>query len=297
MLKLDCEPLCYEFSRHVAPRAWIDPGDTLLVETQDAFSGQIRRSVDVRDKTAVPFSNPVVGPIAVRGAAPGDALAVVIHQIDPLIGQCATYTGGARQLCEWLGEGCPPGTRVCPIADGWIRWSNEICIPYSPMLGCLGTAPAWGSPSTFQAGNHGGNMDLVEVAPGNTMLLPVEVEGGLLYLGDAHAAQGQGELSANGLEMPAVSKISVSLRKGLKLPGPRVESADWIMAVAAGTPLERSITSAYARLILWLEAEFGWNRWQAYDLLTHVGELSIGHHAVGAVGAKVARKYVRRAAR
>jgi acetamidase/formamidase len=292
MLHLTFEPLCYEFSRHNPPRAFVDPGETLLVESQDAFSGQIRHPTDLRDKSKVPFSNPVTGPIAVRGARPGDALAVTIHQIEPLIAQCATYTGGARQLGEWLGEGCPPGTRICPIRDGQIRWSPEIEIPYAPMLGCMGTAPAWGSPSTYQAGNHGGNMDLVEVSPGNTVLLPVEVEGGLLYLGDAHAAQGQGELSANGLEMPAASRITVELREGLRLPGPRVESPQWIMAVAAGTPLERSIACAYARLILWLECEFDWNRWEAYDLLTHVGELSIGHHAVGAVGAKVNRAYL-----
>ena len=91
----------------------------------------------------------------------------------------------------------PHGAHVCPIADDLIHWSDEIAIPYAPMLGCIGTAPDWGSPTTGPAGPHGGNLDLIEVCPGNTVFLPVFVEGALLYVGDAHAAMGHGELSAD----------------------------------------------------------------------------------------------------
>ena len=77
-----------------------------------------------------------------------------------------------------------------PIRDGMISWSDNLKIPYRPMLGCIGTAPEMGVPTTMPAGVHGGNMDIIETAPGSTVYLPVFVEGAFLYLGDAHAAMG-----------------------------------------------------------------------------------------------------------
>ncbi len=289
---LPAEPLCYEFDRHRSPKAEISPGETLVVESEDALSGQLRTPADRRDKQAMPWSNPVNGPIFVRGAELGDALAVHIISIEPLIGQCATYTGGPKWLAEWLGASPSQNVRICPIRAGQIHWNDEITIPYAPMLGCLGTAPDWGTPTTGPAGNHGGNLDLIEVCPGNAVLLPVFVPGGYLYLGDAHAAQGHGELSATGLEMPARTTIRVDLIKQARLPGPRIIAPGELIAVAVATPLDRALSEAYARLILWLEADYGWDRWQAYDLLTHVGQISIGHYTTGAVAAKIAKRYV-----
>jgi amidase len=290
--RLAAGPLVYEFSRHHEPRLRVEPGETFLVETEDAFSGQIRTDADRRDKTTMPFSNPLTGPVWVDGAEPGDALAVRLGDIRPTLGQCATRVAEPKQLCEWLGTDCPHGTHVCPIRDGQVHWSDHVRIPYAPMLGCLGTASAWGVPTTLPAGPHGGNMDLVEVCPGNTVYLPVFVPGGLLYLGDAHAAMGHGELSGNGLEMPAETEVTVGLLKALRLPGPRIESPDELMTVATGCPMERSIAQAYAYLILWLEQDFGWDRWKAYDLLTHVGRISVGYYGFGTVAAKVAKRHV-----
>ncbi len=291
MHRVPAEPLIYEFSRHHEPRARIKPGESIVVESEDALSGQIRTNDDRRDKSKVPYSNPVAGPIWIEGAEAGDALAVTIDSITPRDGQCATYTGNPKQLCEWLGTDVPHGAHVCPIRDGMIHWSDEITIPYAPMLGCIGTAPDWGVPTTLPAGPHGGNMDLVEVCPGSTIYLPVFLSGGLLYLGDAHAAMGHGELSATGLEMPAETQITVDLVKNKKLAGPRIESADEIMTVATGCPMERAIAEAYAQLILWLEADYGWNRWKAYDVLTHVGRISVGYYGIGTVATKIEKRY------
>jgi amidase len=135
-------------------------------------------------------------------------------------------------------------------------------------------------------------MDIVETCPGNTVSLPVFVTGGYLYLGDAHAAMGHGELSATGLEMPAETVIAVRLMKGKRLAGPRIESPTEIMTVSSGCPMERSIAQAYAHLILWMESEHGWDRWRAYDLLTHVGRLSVGYYGIGTVAAKVEKHYL-----
>lgn len=292
MQRLGIGPLYYEFSRHNEPRLRIRPGETIVVETEDAFSGQIRTNSDRRDKTKMPYGNPLTGPIWVEGAQRGDALAVHIESIEPTLGQCATRTSDPRQLSEWLGTECPHGTHVCPIRDGSIYWSDQITIPYRPMLGCIGTAPEQGVPTTAPAGLHGGNMDIVETAPGNTVFLPVYVPGALLYLGDAHAAMGHGELSASGLEMPASTVITINVVAGRTIPGPRIETPDEIMTIATGCPMERAVAQAYAWLCLWMEADYGWDRWRAYDILTHVGEISVGYYAFGTVAAKIKKRYL-----
>ena len=294
MQTISAYPLVYELNRHLAPRAVVEPGETLLVQSEDALSGQIRQPGDRRDRAAMPFSNPVAGPIEIAGAVPGDTLAVQIHEIRPTLEQCATYTAPPRMLGEWLGGEVPHGAHVCPIRDGLIHWSEEVRFPYAPMLGCIGTAPDWGVPTTGPAGAYGGNMDLVEVAPGATLYLPIFVPGAYLYLGDAHAAMGHGELSGTGLEMAAESQITVDLLRGAALPGPRIVTPDELVAVATAGTMERAVAQASAYLILWLEAEFGWNRWRAYDLLTHTMRISVGYFGSGTVGAKVSRKLAAR---
>lgn len=293
MHRLPVGPLYYEYSRHNEPRLRMKPGESALVESQDAFSGQIRSNQDRRDKSKIPFGNPQTGPIYVEGAEPGDALAVTLGEIRPTLGECYTRTSDPRQLSEWLGTECPHGTHVCPIRDGLIHWNDKIAIEYAPMLGCIGTAPAVGAPTTGPAGPHGGNMDIIETRPGATVYLPVYVPGGYLYLGDAHAAMGHGELSASGLEMPAETQITVNLVKGKRLAAPRIESDSEIMTVATGCPMERAVAEGYARLILWMEEEYGWDRWKAYDLLTHVGQVSVGYYAIGTVATKIAKRFLK----
>ena len=292
MQRVSAKPLNYEFSRHTEPRCRIQSGETIVVESEDALSGQIRNVGDMRDKAAMPYSNPVAGPIFVEGAMPGDELAVTIQSIEPRDGQCATYTGFPKQLVEWLGSDVPHGAHVCPIREGFIQFNDRVRIPYQPMLGCIGTSPDWGVPSTFPAGPHGGNLDLVEVCPGSTIYLPVSVPGGYLYLGDAHAAMGHGELSATGLEMAAYSTVNVNLVSRPKLKGVRVDNPDFLMCVATHGTLERAIAEAYSRLILWMEADYGWNRWEAYDVLTHVGRLSVGYYCSGTIGAKIEKRFL-----
>ncbi len=292
MQRVPSLPLNHEFSRHLEPKVRIVSGESLIVEAEDALSGQIATNQDRRDKSKVPYSNPVAGPVYVENAKPGDTLKVFIDKIDPRDGQAATYTGSPRLMSEWLGTDVEHGAHVCPIKDGVVYWSKEITIPYQPMLGCIGTAPEMGVPTTNPAGAYGGNLDLVEVCPGNSIYLPVFVEGGFLYLGDAHAAMGHGELSATGLEMASETIIRVDLIKNQKIIGPRIESPDEIMTVATGSPMEYSIAEAFAQLILWMEADYGWNRWKAFDILTHVGKISVGHYSIGTVCTKIEKRYL-----
>lgn len=286
------QPLVYEFSRHLPPRCHVKSGEVIRLESEDALSGQIRQAGDRRDKSTVPYSNPVAGPIIVENAQPGDELAVTILDIEPRDGQCATWTGHPGPLAEWLGTDVPHGAHVCPIENGMIHWKNRVTIPLQPMLGCIGTASDWGVPSTAPAGPHGGNLDLVEVCPGSTVYLPVRVPGAYLFAGDAHAAMGHGELSATGLEMAAISTLKIELRPKPAFTGLRISHPDFLLAAAVRGNHERSMAEAFSRLILWLEAEYGWNRWDAYDLLTHTARVSIGYYQFGTVGVRVDRRFV-----
>ena len=183
------------------------------------------------------------------------------------------------------------------MKDGKVWWSPRLAIPYTPMIGTIGTAPDMGAPATGPAGPYGGNMDIKEVTEGNTLYLPVFVPGALLHLGDAHAAQGDGELCTSGLEMPATITIRVDLIKNKTIPRPRIRSPQELMTVATGTPMERSVARAYADLILWMEEEYGVPRWDGFNLCTHVGSISVGYHAIGTVAAKIRLEYVEAAAK
>lgn len=281
--------LTYEINRHLEPILEIDSGDTIVIETEDAFSGLIRRSGDKRDKSIMPYSNPVRGPISVEGAAPGDSLAVEIQGIEPLSGQCATYVPSLPHITEQLGLDVPAAAHVCAIRGDKIEWSDTLEIPYRPMIGVIATAPTEGVPSTSPAGDYGGNLDLVEIAVGSVVTLPVAVPGGLIFLGDCHASQGHAEITAAALEMAARITMRVCLRKQRYVPGPRVETPTELGAVAVGRNLEHAIATAYGRLALWLEDDFGVNRWNAYSLLAQVGQVSVGYLLSGAVAAKIAR--------
>jgi acetamidase/formamidase len=284
--------LLYELDRREPAVLTVDPGTEVVIETEDAFAGQIRSPGDRRDRVAMPISNPASGPIAVRGARPGDALAVEIVSIEPTLGQCVTYLWPYDYTVAALGSEHRHDTRICRIEDGAIAWDAERSIPYEPLIGTIGVAPRLGVPTTEDAGDYGGNLDLREIGPGATLLLPVQVDDALLVLGDCHAAQGDGELSAAALEMPARVTVRLDLRRDARLPGPRIERDDEIAAVAVAPRLEDAVATAYARLAHWLESEFGIDRWQAYSLLTQVGRLSMGYFQLGVVAAKISRRYL-----
>ena len=296
MKKLKLGKLYYEISRHNPPALTIEPGETVSVETEDAFSGQIRKEGDRRDAARMPLGNPVPGPIEVAGAERGDTLAVYIEKIKARLGQAATRTGGTLMIGEFLGLDVPHGTRICPVKDGKVWWSPHVGIPYRPMIGTIGCAPAMGAPTTGPAGDYGGNIDIKEVTEGSTIYLPVYVPGALLHLGDVHAAQGDGELCSTALEMPATVTIKVDLLKGQTIARPRIRSPEEMMAVATGSPMERSIARAYADLILWMEQDYGISRWDGYNLCTQVGTLSVGYYVKGTVAAQIRIAYVEAAA-
>lgn len=275
-----------------------------MVETEDAFSGQIKRPEDRRDKKAIPFSNPVTGPIYVEGAEKGDALAVQIKEIKPTRGQGATripswwwYLEPASQgYGDFLGVTLPHGTRICPIRGSEVFFDETHALPYAPMIGTIGTAPEIESVSSEKPGPHGGNMDLPDVTCGSTLYLPVNVRGAFLYVGDVHATQGDAELCGTAIEMPAEIEAAVEVIKKKQIGWPRIETREDIAAVACsgtGMPLEEAVRVAFVELIRWLETDYGFGRWDAYQLCTQVAKARLGN--VWTIAAKFPKMYLQTA--
>lgn len=279
-------------------RLTVESGDSVTVETEDAYLGQISEPGDRRDREAEPRSNPLSGPIAVAGATPGDTLLVHVEAIEPLRGQASTYVPSwwaflpslaARETMEqFLGvEGANPAA-VLPIEDGAVRVGadGDHTLPYEPMVGTVATAPAGGVRDHGTAGPHGGNMDLRCVRPGSTVSLPVNREGAHLYLGDAHACQGDGEITFVAGEMAAAVTVTLELLRGGAPDWPRIETADHVWTAVgadAYSTVSDAIRLAYVELATELVDRAGVDRREAWQLCALAGELRVGNpHCVAA---------------
>jgi amidase len=135
---------------------------------------------------------------------------------------------------------------------------KQYTVPLKPMLGCVAVAPGstQAPPPTGDSGRWGGNMDFNEVVEGATVYLPVNVPGALLYVGDGHAAQGDGELNGNALETSMEVEFTVTLLPSKRIRGPRVESATHIMAVGLAGSLDDAFRAATANMAQWLEQQY-----------------------------------------
>jgi len=290
--------LKYVLSPYDEPVTSVRPGEAIVLEVEDACSGQIRAKGDFRDRSKIPFSNPVVGPIYVEGAESGSAISISIQEIKPTTGQGVTYMWegylAGYPVFQFFHTGFPREPRICAIKGGSIHFSDRITIPYRPMVGTIGVAPHPGAEAISSGvlpGRHGGNMDVPEVSPGSKVLLPVFHRGALLYLGDVHAAQGDGEIGGSGIEMPADVKISVDLVEET-LNWPRIETDSEVMSVAttsAGRSFEDTIRTAFVELSLWMERKHGLNRVDALMLCSQVGRIRVGN--LWTVAARIEKKY------
>lgn len=301
MKRLKVGTVHYTLSASHKPVLRLSPGEKVIVETEDAFGGKIRSEMDSPvGKVVMPWANPVTGPIYVEGATSGDVLVVDIRGIEPRSGQGATClvpgfggltgTSSTRLLCGDL----PATTKICPIKDGKIYFSERLILPYEPMIGTIGTAPELESVSSMTPGPHGGNMDCPDICVGNRLLLPVYVEGGLLFMGDIHAVQGDGEVCGVAVEIPAEITVDLGLIKGARIAWPRIESRREIMAIGSAKPMEDAARIAFTELILWLERDYGFDRLEAYMLCTQVAKVRLAQMVdpLYTVVAKFPKKYL-----
>jgi acetamidase/formamidase len=256
----------------------VKSGETIVVETEDTRSGRVRTPEQATpeglvrfraDRDAGVFGSPLHGPISVEGAEPGDVLAVTIDEIIP---DTLGFTGTWPFLQpDWFDE---PVTKFFEIRDGFVHYSDRIKIPVKPMIGCLGCTPPVETGLFSIASPYGGNTDCPDVCPGNTVLFPVGVRGGAFYLGDAHAAQADGEFCGGGIEVRAEVTLTLSVRKNkpARMTWPRIEAPDAIVVFAAHSDLEVALDLAVRDLCYWLCDDYGYSITDAFFVTTQVAD-------------------------
>ena len=251
-----------EFSATTPPVLRVEPGDTIRTATIDAAG------TDDRGVTRGKAGNPQTGPFYVVGAAPGETVAVHVTRLrlnrdwaistDTLSNLAMTPELAGRmtfqgQPVRWHLD----RSRGLAMRESGPAGLSAYSVPLKPMLGCIALAPpiAEPAPHTGNFGPWGGNLDFNEIIEGTTVFLPVNVPGGLLYFGDAHAAQGDGELSGNGLETSMDVEVRVDLLPG-SIPAPRLESSTHVMAMGLSSSLDDAIRKATTNMIEWLMAKY-----------------------------------------
>ncbi|MCC5966214.1 MAG: acetamidase/formamidase family protein [Natronohydrobacter sp.] len=294
----------YVYGPYANPVLHVAPGAVVTVETHDAFEGAITSESDSpSQKLNFPFLNPQTGPIHVEGAEKGDALAVRILSISPRGPQPVGTTCLIPEFGGLVGTGSTAMlnaplaevVRKIRVDEAGVHWSETLTLPYEPFIGTIGTAPEIEAISSLQPDYYGGNMDLPDVAPGAIIYLPVNREGGYLYLGDCHAIQGDGELCGVALEIPATVELQIDLIKGYGNGWPQLETEDMIMFVGSARPLEDATRIAYRELVRWVAQETGASEIDAYMLLTMCGKVRLGNMVDPkySVGASIAKRFLK----
>ena len=279
--RLDRDPLRYAYDPAVPPRLEVHPGSEVVVETHDARAGRLddRAPGTLFELPRPPEQgNPLTGPIAVAGARPGDAVVVTILDISV---ESAGWAGGHAHVNP-LAPGRVPrplGRRVA-IDGQLVRFSDRFTLPLRPMIGCLGTAPSpaegIGPPSSGAVGRYGGNMDQPVVGIGAVVHLPVAVAGALLYVGDVHACQGDGELSGVGLEIAATVRLRIDLVAGASPAWPWVSFDDRLAVLVADEDFTVARREACEAMVTALERSFGLEPAEAMALLSVAGDMRMG---------------------
>jgi len=271
----------------VAPVGHLKAGDVLDTNTLDCFGDAIKKPGDTL--SMAPGDNPLTGPFFIDGAEPGDTLAVKILELqvngDQGIGALGPGFGAlnATNYTPMLNPALPEKIWFYPIDHATntatfqaLDSKFSVKIPVRPFLGCIGVAPAGGEArSSIVPAEFGGNMDAPEASVGNTVYFPVNVKGGLLYLGDGHAAMGDGEVAGAAIEVPLHARVQVELIKGHKINWPRFENDQTIMTVGAYRPVDDALRIAFTELVAWIHSDYGLSELDAYELLGKVARIHL----------------------
>jgi acetamidase/formamidase len=268
------------------PVLTIDSGDTVVVWTRDVSDNQIKPASDTSVIEGLDWDRvyPLTGPIAIDGAAPGDTLAIEILDI---------HTQGWGWTAILPGLGLLPDEfpnaylRVFDLAHGDVAYMrDDIAIPLEPFFGTMGVCPAGATAQpVMPPGTFGGNMDTRQLVRGSTLYLPVQVEQALFSCGDAHGAQGDGEVCVTGLEAPMFAAFRFTLERGRSIPAPqyrtpgpltpRVDSAPFYGTTGVGGDLYVAAQDAVRAMVDHIAGTYDLRPEDAYLLSSLVVDLKI----------------------
>lgn len=260
----------------------VTPGDSIVTTTVDA------RGYDHAREQVTARGNPQTGPFFVTGAERGDTLVMQLDKIEPNRdhGWCATAVAEnvvdpdyvselpERDLAAWrVDRVAKNATLVEPKTN-----LGDFTIPIVPMLGCFGVAAKGGQAiSTATSAEHGGNMDYRGFVEGVTVYFPVFEPGALVFVGDGHATQGDGEIVGSGIEISMDVRFTVNLIKGKTIGWPRGENAKYIFTTGNARPLDQAVQHATTEMLRWLQSDYGLDPLGASLLLSQSVEYDLGN--------------------
>ncbi|MGH2409243.1 MAG: acetamidase/formamidase family protein [Chloroflexota bacterium] len=291
-----CPPdaLHRSWDNRLPPALVIDPGDTVTFSTVDAADGAVEAPTwatprpptrDLGTQSSIRRGHPLSGPIAIRGAGPGDVLAIEVLEIVPHDwGWTGSGDNGVlgievteHSLIFWDLR----GTRAVP----WFAEAGRalpVRVPIRPFCGVMGVAPAeQGEFATRPPRPVGGNMDVRRLIAGSTLYLPIAVEGALFSVGDVHAAQGEGEVCGTGIECRAGVTLRFDLRRNRHLASPEFHTPEAAEVgprygvTGIGPDLMAAARDAIRQMIAYLQAEHDLRANDAYILCSVAVDLVI----------------------
>lgn len=228
------------FSKECKPSIFTNLGEIVLVEVNDCYDNQIKTENDLRPDIDINKMNLATGPIFVNSIKSGDTLCIEIEKIKTNDYGIMVASPGLGPLGNYVEKS---STRIIPIQNERIIFTENISLPMEPMIGVIGVAPESGEVHTAIPGSHGGNMDTREIKEGNKVYLPVYTDGALVAIGDLHAAMRDGELSGTGLETSGEVQVKFT-KSNISLLNPVIEDTSSFYFVASGTSYKEAINSA-----------------------------------------------------
>jgi len=250
----------------------IAQGERVVVETKDCFSGTITTPRKKFEDISMDVVNPATGPIEVEGFAAGDVLRISIDKIE--LGPWGV-TVCSPQLGNLAKEVNRSVTKIMEVKGGKARFSEDLLVDLRPHVGVLGVSPAKGAPPAFYPGDHGGNLDTVEVQENSRVYLPTFVDGGMLALGDVHAAMGDGEVCGTGIEIAADVTVRMSKAEGMDISRPMIETRrEWLTYAAANT-LDEAARLATMDMVRFIMKARGTSFEESYMLASVAADLRV----------------------
>ena len=295
------QPIVYQYTYGPnQPLLRVRSGDSVTVSTIDAHGFDrcgkpLTKSQKQKSEiTTFAEANPLVGPICIEEAEPGDLLQIVIRKI--LIDREYAFSSLSPHFGALTGEST--GRELLfnePLPEARYHWEldlaaqtgtlrlpksklEKIQIPLHPFIGSIGVAPRFGRTETaLVPGEYGGNMDCVETKEGTILYLPIWVRGAYLSFGDIHAAQGDGEICGVALETTAQVTLKLEVIKNRTAEWPRLENQTHMMVAGSARPLMDAVRIAHVELTKWLVADYRFDKWEALQVLSQVGTMRVGN--------------------
>jgi amidase len=267
------DQVVWGFGPEMEPVLEVEPGAVVTFETNDCFTGQIQSESDLVTEIDFERVNGATGPVAVRGAEPGDSLIVEILEVKPVARGVATIIPGFGQL---IGQVRSPVTQMFQVEGETVQMNERISFPLRPMVGVVGVATDGETISNAFAGRHGGNLDNHLHGPGSRIYFPVRQPGGMFAVGDMHAAMGDGEICGTGVEIAGEVTVRFGLLKEKQASWPVTElESSWVAHGTAGGDVREAIQEACEEAARLLVDQWDLTPEEAYVFLSVACDVNI----------------------